>query len=88
MPTLQATVTAGDPADIGVTAAGASAGDTVSLLRSVDGTLVVVMRTTLAADGTAHFQVTPGKRVTHYVVRLLPTAAHAAARASVAVPAG
>lgn len=87
VPTLQATVTAGDPADIAVAATGGTAGDRVSLLRPVDGKLVVVVRTTLAADGTAHFQVTPGERTTRYVVRLPPTAEHGAARAPVAVPA-
>ncbi len=86
VPTLQATVTAGDPADIAVTAVGGRAGDTVSLLRNVDGQLVVVLRTALADDGTAHFQVTPGKHITRYVVRLLPTSAHGAARTLVEVP--
>ncbi len=88
VPTLQAVVTPGDPADIAVTTTGGRPGDTVSLLRLVGGKPVVVMRTTLAGDGTAHFQVTPGKRITRYVVRLLPTAAHAAAKTPTTVPAG
>jgi hypothetical protein len=88
VPTLHARVTSGDPAVITLSARGGRAGDTVALLRQRDGRLVLVMRTSLAADGSAHFGVSPGRRVTRYVVRLPATEAHGSARVAVAVPAG
>jgi hypothetical protein len=86
-PTLRGAVTAGDPAVISVTAQGGRTGDTVTLLRRVDGRLVLVMRTSLAADATAQFRVAPGRRITRYVARLLATDAHGPARVALAVPA-
>ncbi len=86
MPTLQVTVTPGTTTDIAVVAAGGRAGDPVTLLRRVNRQLVPVLEGTLDADSVVHFQVTPGKKTTRYVVRLPATPAHAAARVAVLVP--
>ncbi len=90
VPALTATVTPGQtegqPTGIAVTTLGGQAGDTLVLLRRVDGDLVPVLQTQLDSAGAAQFQVSPGKRTTAYVVRLPATNAHGAAHVPVAVP--
>jgi hypothetical protein len=86
VPTLQVTVTPGTTTDIAVVAAGGRAGDPVTLLRRVKGQLVPVLEGALDAGSVVHFQVTPGKKASRYVVRLPATPAHAAARVAVLVP--
>ncbi len=89
VPTLTAAVTTGtpgEPTDVTVTALGAQAGDTVALLRRVDGLLVPVLETTLDAGGAAHFLVAPGKKATRYVTRLPATELHGPARVPVVIP--
>ena len=89
VPSLTSTVTTGapgDPTDVTVTALGGQAGDTVALLRRVDGRMVPVLEATLDAAGVAHFLVAPGKKETRYVARLPATELHGPASVPVVIP--
>ena len=84
VPTLAATAEVDAGATVSVTTAGARGGDRVELSKRTPLGLVAVRRGRLDATGAITFVVTPRHR-TAYVVRLLPTSRHAAARARVVV---
>lgn len=70
-----------------VSTVGGLPGDQVALLRWRDGVLVQLDKLPLSSESTTSFEVDPpGERAVRYVVRLLRTKQHAAARAGLTVP--
>jgi hypothetical protein len=70
---------------ITATAQGSTSGDRIQLYRHAAGHPALIRRAQLSDSGSAAMQVATPRRHATYVVRLLPTKRHAAARAHVVV---
>jgi hypothetical protein len=88
-PTLSASSsTSGGVATVSVAVAGGRPGSPVLLMTRRDGEQVVVTSTSLGADGQVRFSVPAPTAQSWYVVRIVPTGAHAGASARVLVAPG